>query len=362
MSITSSPPLVALEPRALSVLPINPLVSILVGNYNYANYIGQTIESVRDQSYQNWELVICDDGSTDESVPLIEKYAQRDPRIRLLRKPNGGHTSALNAAFSKCRGDIVCLLDSDDLYLPAKLASLIAAFAANPETGFMIHRVVRVNDRRQKQGVWPLSDSLPDGWVGPGLLRTGGVLSYAPPTSGIGLRREIAEILFPLSIAPPLHMCPDQVIVRLAPLITRVKRIPETLAEYRLHAANTYSRQQVTKQSVTRELELGRALWREQHRFLSLVSPALARQLTALENSSYIGLLEYLKAKLANAPDARKYHAEYIASCKRQGESKLLSFWRVSIYLPGVLFRPAINVLLGQGLIKQLIARMRNIY
>jgi glycosyltransferase involved in cell wall biosynthesis len=182
MAITSSPPLASLEPLTLAALPSEPLVSILVANYNYEKYIGQTIESVLSQSYRNWELVVVDDGSTDGSVPLIERWVQRDGRIRLLRKPNGGHASALNAAFSNCQGNIICLLDSDDLYLPEKLERVIAAFAARPEVGFLIHRVFRVNEQRQRQGVWPLPDSLPDGWVGSDLLNTGGILPYAPPT------------------------------------------------------------------------------------------------------------------------------------------------------------------------------------
>ena len=358
--VTSSPPLAALEPRALGPLPPKPLVSILVGNYNYENYIGQSIESVLNQSCQNWELIICDDGSTDGSVPLIQNYARRDQRIRLLRKPNGGHTSALNAAFSKCRGDIVCLLDSDDLYLPAKLEKVAAACTSNPESGLIVHRVIRVNAHRRRQGVWPLS-MLPDGWFGQDLLQTGGILPNMPPTSGLSLRREIAEILFPLSTASPLHMCPDQMIMRLAPLITRVGSIPEALAEYRLHAANTYSQQQVTKQSVTRELGISRTLWEEQYRFLSRISPDLAGQLTALENSSDIALLEYLRAKLDHDLSAREYHAKYIAACKHQGKSKWLRFWRMSVYFPDFLFGPAVNLLLGQGALKQWVARLRHL-
>ena len=360
-SVTSSPPSVAkLEPRPLGALPPEPLVSVLIGNYNYENYLAQAIESVLNQSYQNWELIICDDGSTDGSVPLIEKFARRDQRIQLLRKANGGHTSALNAAFSKCRGEIVCLLDSDDLYLPTKLEKVAAACAANSQSGLIVHRVVRVNQKLRRQGVWPLSD-LPDGWFGPDLLRTGGILPCLPPTSGLSLRREIAEILFPLSMASPLHMCPDQVIMRLAPLITKVGSIPEALAEYRLHDANTYTQRQVTLHSVTRELELSRALRQEQHRFLSGIGPALAEQLAVLENSPHIALLEYLRARLRHDPAVREYHAAYLAVCQRRGESKWLSFWRLSIFLPGVLFRFSINLLLGSGFLKQVVARMRGL-
>jgi glycosyltransferase involved in cell wall biosynthesis len=349
-----------LEPRSLGALPDEPLVSVLLANYNYANYIGQSIESVLRQSYQHWELIICDDGSTDQSVATIESYVERDHRVRLLRKPNGGHTSALNMAFSVSGGDIICFLDSDDRYLPEKLTMVANACARHANTGLVVHRVIRVNAQLQKRGVWPLSD-LPDGWLGPELLKAGGVLPYAPPTSGISMRREIAELLFPISIEPPLHMCPDQIVMRLGPLVTSIKRIPEALSEYRLHNTNTYSRQGSSGDSVAKELDLSRALWKEQHRFLSGFGADVASQLTSLEDSSYTLLLQFLKAKLLNEPSIHQYHQKYLAACEGQHYSPLHRFWRISIYLPNFVFQPTVSLLLGQGALKQFISRIRKL-
>ena len=332
-----------------------------MANYNYAGYISQSIDSVLAQSYPNWELLICDDGSTDDSVRLIERYTARDSRIRLLRKANGGHTSALNAAFSISSGDILCFLDSDDLYLPEKLQKIVTASQSHSQAGLLIHRVIRIDEQRRRQGVWPLS-ALPDGWFGADLLRSGGILSYLPPTSGLSLRRPIAEQLFPLSMTAPLHMCPDQVLMRLTPFLTGIKSIPESLAEYRLHSANTYSQQSTTAESVGRELTLSKALWEEQHRFLSVMDPQIAGQLSALDDSPNVALLRYLEARLRkDSAASRKYHSEYMAVCQRQGESKWLRFWRLSIYLPYPLFRAAINLLLGQGPLKQLVARIKKL-
>jgi len=360
MAATSSSIIRALEPRALGALPSEPLVSILLANYNYANYIEESVESVLKQSYRNWELIICDDGSTDNSVLLIERYVSSDPRIQLVRKRNGGHTSALNAAFSPCRGDIICFLDSDDLYAAEKLEVLVDACARFPQAGFISHRIVRINKQRQRQGVWPLSD-IPDGWLGPDLLRLGGILPYAPPTSGISLRREIADLLFPLSIEPPLHTCPDQIVVRLAPLLTAIKRMPQALAEYRLHDANTYAKQSFTAESVTKELTFSTALWQEQHRFLSKLDPDIAGLLSAFENGPYSGQLRYLQAKLRDDPAARKYQQNYLEIRKRVGDTKFSLFWRLSIYIPGILFRPLVGLLFGNGALKQFIARLKKL-
>jgi Glycosyl transferase family 2 len=360
MATTFSSTAPPLEPRPLRTLPGEPLVSILLANYNYANYIGQSIESVLQQSYHRWELIICDDGSTDGSVPIIESYVQRDNRIRLVRKPNGGHTSALNVAFAISSGDIVCFLDSDDRYLPQKLAAVVSACASHANAGLVVHRVIRVNSQLQRLGVWPLAE-LPDGWLGPDLLKAGGVLTYAPPTSGISLRREIAGILFPISVTPPLHMCPDQVIMRLAPLLTSIKRVPDALAEYRFHDTNTYSRQGTSGDSVTKELELSKALWKEQHRFLSSFDAQAAKQLTNLEDSPYTALLQFLKAKLRKEPEVREYHRKHLAASTLEHRAAILAFWRISIYLPNFIFQPAVSTLLGQGALKQFITRLRKL-
>jgi glycosyltransferase involved in cell wall biosynthesis len=121
MAVAECEIVTGLSPIELSPLPARPLVSILISNYNYARYIGESIQSALQQTYSNLELIVCDDGSTDESVGVIEDYARKDPRVRLIRKVNGGQASGLNAAFAASRGAILSLLDSDDLFLPRKV-------------------------------------------------------------------------------------------------------------------------------------------------------------------------------------------------------------------------------------------------
>ena len=117
-------------------MPAEPLVSILVSNYNYARYIGESIQSALDQTYANIELIVCDDGSTDDSVQVIEQYERKDPRLRFIRKANGGQASGFNAAFAASRGEIIALLDSDDLFLPHKVERIVADFQAHPDCRF----------------------------------------------------------------------------------------------------------------------------------------------------------------------------------------------------------------------------------
>ena len=90
MPIVESDTITALRPIELRPFSAEPLVSILVSNYNYARYIGETIESALGQTYANIELIVCDDGSTDDSVQVIEQYERKDARLQLIRKANGG--------------------------------------------------------------------------------------------------------------------------------------------------------------------------------------------------------------------------------------------------------------------------------
>lgn len=100
-----------------------PLVSIVTPCYNAGHTIRQTISSVLDQTYQNWEMIIVDDCSTDNSRDIIQEYAKKDGRIHLLTTthPSGSPTTPRNVALSRAQGQFVAFLDADDLWMPNKL-------------------------------------------------------------------------------------------------------------------------------------------------------------------------------------------------------------------------------------------------
>lgn len=99
------------------------LVSVMMPAYNAEAYIGQAIESVLDQSYRRWELIVIDDGSTDRTGEIASRYG--DPRIRVIRQENQGEAAARNTALKNMQGEFVAFLDADDLYLPDHLESLV---------------------------------------------------------------------------------------------------------------------------------------------------------------------------------------------------------------------------------------------
>lgn len=350
-----------LAPLPLAPLSETPLVSVVMANYNYERYIGRTIDSVLSQTYRNWELVICDDGSTDGSLEVIDRYRRSDARIRVLRKKNGGHGSALNAAYAVSRGEIICLLDSDDLFLPRKIEEVVNCCRRHANGGFVVHRVIRINQNGRRQGVWPMSDPLPEGWYGDSLLDIGGVLGNLPPTSGITLRRELADVLFPMPEIKPLAGCPDQVMMRLAPLVTPIAKVDEALSEYRLHNANSYGSPRITREFVSREISICSSLWQRQYEFLIRRGTDLAARLQPVETSFYVVYLKYLEARLSRDPSARDSHARMMHQLRKQPRARHLTFWKWSLHLPLSLFEYAVNLISRQSLLKQFLARWKGL-
>ncbi|WP_405420009.1 glycosyltransferase family 2 protein [Marinobacter flavimaris] len=110
----------------------NPLVSIVTPTYNRSDFLPEAIESVLSQTYENLELIIVDDGSTDDTQALVESY-QKDPRIRYFYQSNQGQSAARNRGIAESRGDFICFLDSDNAWVPHKLERSLLAFERFPE-------------------------------------------------------------------------------------------------------------------------------------------------------------------------------------------------------------------------------------
>lgn len=105
---------------------MNELVSIITPTFNAEKFIRATIESVQNQSYQNWEMILVDDASTDETVSIIKEFAQKDNRLKLTELPkNSGNGFARNIALEKATGKYIAYLDADDIWLSQKLEKQI---------------------------------------------------------------------------------------------------------------------------------------------------------------------------------------------------------------------------------------------
>jgi glycosyltransferase involved in cell wall biosynthesis len=109
-----------------------PLVSVIIPVYNRADLIPETLESVIAQTYQNWECIVVDDGSTDNTREVVRGFCERDPRIKLFSRPDDrqkGANSCRNFGFEKSAGDFIKWLDSDDLLISGALECQVRIFA-----------------------------------------------------------------------------------------------------------------------------------------------------------------------------------------------------------------------------------------
>ncbi len=120
-----------------------PYISVLVDTYNHERFIEDALVSVLEQDVAEaeCEVIVVDDGSTDRTAEIVGKFA---PRVRLIRKENGGQASAFNAGIPECAGEIVAFLDGDDWWAPGKLKAVAEALASDEKIGLVGHGVTEV--------------------------------------------------------------------------------------------------------------------------------------------------------------------------------------------------------------------------
>ncbi|RVT96748.1 glycosyltransferase [Rhodovarius crocodyli] len=128
-----------------------PAVSVVMPVYNVERFVAAAIDSVLAQSFTDFELIIVDDGGNDRSVEICAAYA--DPRIRILHQANRGLAGARNTGIAAARGRYIALLDSDDIWLPGKLAENVAHLDADPDVGVSYSGAILVNERGEDLGV-----------------------------------------------------------------------------------------------------------------------------------------------------------------------------------------------------------------
>lgn len=257
-----------IKPISLDPIPDTPLVSILVANFNYERYIGEAIESVLVQGYPHWELIVCDDGSTDDSRNVVNKYKEREPRIRLIYQENGGQASALNTAFEDSKGNIIAILDSDDIFLPTKLEEIVTAFQTNPSCGLVTHQVMFTSKIGKSLLPTSFPSRLDSGWLHDQLIANGGV-GRIPPASGFSLKKEVANAIFP--IPEVFRSVADGYLARCAALITETGGLHKTLALYRLHGSNITGNLTPSLSSATKDMSNARLMVHQQNAFVKRV-------------------------------------------------------------------------------------------
>ncbi len=246
-----------------SDLPPTTTFSVLIATYNHSAYILQTLESVANQLCKDYEIVVVDDGSTDDTAEKVASWmaqfhTHRDNRTLLCRIPNGGQSAALEHGFRACEGRYISLLDSDDRWLPEKLAEIQKAITNDSAAGMIIHPLYVIGPSGKRTGdVRPKRARLTDGDSRELTRRTG--RHVAPATSGVVIRRDIFERLIPMA-TKEFSFGADAYLTYGATLLAPVHALPSPLAEYRLHPNGQYVQRMLTKEGLTRSLDLQRAI------------------------------------------------------------------------------------------------------
>jgi len=222
-------------PIHLSELSEVPLVSVLTPCYNAEKYIRLTMDCVQAQTFENWEMIICDDGSTDASIEIIETYAAKDSRIQLIQQANGGAAAATNTAYAACRGDIIAFLDADDLFARSKLELCVRAFLNQKDSGYLTHRLEGIDAEGKKNGIiYPGVPHLVSGWCAPDIFDNTPTRGLAAPSSGNLVRREVLKKLMPIPCE--CQRTQDAHVIGAAMLLTPVIGLNQVLGSYRIHS------------------------------------------------------------------------------------------------------------------------------
>jgi glycosyltransferase involved in cell wall biosynthesis len=209
-----------------------PLVSVVIINYNYGRYLRECIESVLRQNYERMEVIVVDDGSTDESRAVIESYGGR---ICCSFKPNGGVISATNYGFQLSRGSVVIFVDADDYLLPGAVNAHAEALR---EPGVVRSQTyMTVQDATRSSGGRMPAKRAADGDLRELILERGPGAYVCPPTSGNAWARSFLEQIFPLSDG--LKGVPqDALLMDAAPLFGKTVTLERRGAAYRMHSNN----------------------------------------------------------------------------------------------------------------------------
>ncbi len=219
----------------------SPFISVLVDTFDHERFIAQALESVFAQTLpaEQFEVVVIDDGSRDATPQIARRFVrQHAPRVRYLRKENGGQASAFNAAIPECRGQIVAFLDGDDCWEPAKLATVVQAFERHPEVGAVGHGIFEVDAAGAKQySIVPgkeCSNSLRSEEEARQFVQLRCFLG----TSRLAVRRETLHRVLPLP--EKLFVEADEYMAALSAAADGALVLNQPLTNYRLHGANWF--------------------------------------------------------------------------------------------------------------------------
>lgn len=235
-----------------------PLVSILINNYNYGRFLKVAIDSALDQTYPHVEVIVVDDGSTDNSPEIIESYGDK---VVSILKANQGQASAFNTGFKASKGEIICFLDADDVFLAEKVEKIVSIFENYPEAEWCFHSLKFVNEKFEeidpktypdKSGVYDVRPYIRRG-------KLNGTLPFqGTATSGLCFRAALLKQILPMP--EEIRITSDDYIKYAALGLSPGFVLLQDIALQRIHSNNAYTAKP-NKQQLTSDIFLLTAYW-----------------------------------------------------------------------------------------------------
>lgn len=253
-------------------------VSIAMATFNGGRFIAEQLDSFVDQEWLPSELVACDDGSSDDTLAILERFAARAPfRVKVERNPERlSYTPNFEKALSLCTGDLVFISDQDDKWYGPKISTIVGLLAENPTM------MVAIND----QSIWDGGDSYPGSTVLSNVRKLGYPDEYFGTGACTAIRKEFLQILFPF----PPGIAYDEWINRMAYTLETRLLCETSLQAYRRHDANT-SHALVSRSAPTRwdvlthyGLDDPRGKWRQERETIACCRERITKYRTLLED------------------------------------------------------------------------------
>jgi glycosyltransferase involved in cell wall biosynthesis len=243
---------------------MKPLITALIDTYNHEKYIEQALVSVLEQglSPAELEIVVVDDGSTDGTASIIQKFV---PRVKHVRKKNGGQASAFNAGFAESRGEIIALLDGDDWWAEGKLAAVAEALEKTPEVAAVGHGYYEyLEETKEERLCVPPARRVVNTATAEAMR--GAVTSWPFLLMGaLTVRRRLLEWIMPL---PEEMVFMADSAIQVAAMVMGALILEEPLFYYRRHAENLFAIDPKNAEKARRKVEMTELVYGRVYRML----------------------------------------------------------------------------------------------
>jgi glycosyltransferase involved in cell wall biosynthesis len=237
-----------------------PSVTVLIDTYNHERFIEEAIASVLEQDFppSEMEILVVDDGSTDRTPEIVRQF---EPRVRLLRKANGGQASAFNAGIPEAKGEVVAFLDGDDWWAMNKLRVVMDTFEGNPQAGSIGHGIFEFDsDSKTSRTLTPGTTQYFDLSTNQGAQTFRNFMAFLG-TSRVSIRRSVLAKVLPIPEA--LVVEADEFMSTMAVAYGGAVLLPDLLTFYRLHDGNLFQFRQHDPVRARRKMMVLNCLVRE---------------------------------------------------------------------------------------------------